>query len=173
MRREIEKHYLDFEKTIAYFIDHIECKKTLSQKIVKKTNFHAGIFYTYLPSNAVISRLYAFSYGGIIPPIPYGTHTYRIEGVSEHFHPQQIRTMDRECSEIISAYTNKDEQNYAVIEHYMLEPGNPHAHIKNVKMEPYEKEVYYFLDKNNSIEEIYRTIRKSREVWHSLFVLTE
>lgn len=172
MNREIKKHHLDFEKTIHYFIDHIEADKTLSQKIVGKTNFNQGIFYTFLPSNAEISRLYDFSCGGIIPPIPYGSRTYKIEGVSENFHPKNIITMDRECSEIISAYTKETEQNCAVIENYMLEPENPHAYIKNVKMVPYGKEVYYFLDKNNSIEEIYKTVRKSSEVWHSLFVLT-
>lgn len=172
MNWEIKKHHLDFEKTIRYFIDHIEADKTLSQKIVEKTNFNQGMFYTFLPSNAEISRLYDFSCGGIIPPIPYGSCTYKIEGVSNNFHPQQIITMDRECSEIISTYTKETEQNCAVIENYMLEPKSPHTYIKNVKMVPYGKEVYYFLDKNNSIEEIYTTVRKSSEVWHSLFVLT-
>jgi hypothetical protein len=101
MNREIKKHHLDFEKTIHYFIDHIEADKTLSQKIVEKMNFNQGIFYTFLPSNAEISKLYDFPCGGIIPPIPYGSRTYKIEGVSESFHPKKIITMDRECSEII------------------------------------------------------------------------
>lgn len=172
MNRKIEQHHLDYEKTILYFIDHIESDKTLSQKLIEKINFNQGIFYTFLPSNADISMIYSFPSGGIIPPIPYGTITYKIEGVSENFHPQQVITMDRECSEIISTYTKEKEQNCAVIENYMFDPESPHTPIKNVKMVPYKNEVYYFLDKKNSIEEIYKTIRKSKEVWHSLFILT-
>jgi hypothetical protein len=133
MTREIKKHRLNFEKTFVYFIDHIECGKTLSQRVAEKINFKQGAFYTFLPSNAEISRLYDFTCGGIIPPIPYGTRTYKIEGVSENFHPQKIITMDRECSEIISAYTKEKEQNCAVVENYLLEPESTHTHIINVK----------------------------------------
>jgi len=173
MKREIKKYKLDFDKTISYFIEHIQCGKTLSKRVVEKVNFSKGIFYTFFPSNAEISRLFDFSCGGIIPPIPYGKHSYKIEGFSDKFHPQQIITMDRECSEFISSYVKEGGKNCAIVENYMFEPENVHANIRRVKMTPYEKEVYYFLDKENSIEEIYETIRKSSEVWHSLFVLTQ
>jgi len=173
MKRGIKKYKLDFDKTISYFIEHIQCGKTLSKKIVEKVNFRKGVFYTFLPSNAEISRLFDFSHGGIIPPIPYGINTYKIDGFSENFHPQQVMIMDRECSEFIYSYLKKGEKNCAILENYMFEPENLHANIRGVKMTPYEKEVYYFLDKENSIEEIYETVRKSSEVWHSLFVLTQ
>ena len=120
-----------------------------------------------------MSRLYEFPYGGIIPPIPYGKCTYKIEGILENFHPQQVITMGQECSEFISTYTKEGEKNCAIVENYMQEPNSPYASIENVKMIPYNNEVYYFLDKKNSMEEIYVTIRKSSEVWHTLFVLTQ
>ena len=173
MKREIKKHHLDFEKTISYFIDHIQCGKTLAERIVEKVKFNQGSFYTFLPSNAEISRLYEFPYGGIIPPIPYGNRTYKIEGLTENFHPQQVITMDRECSEFISSYVKSGTKNCAILEDYNLESDSPHANMQNVKMTPYGKEVYYFLNKNNSIEEVYKTMRTSIRVWHSLCVLTQ
>ena len=44
MNREIKKYKLDFEKTVSYFVDHIQCEKTLSQRLVEKVNFNQGVF---------------------------------------------------------------------------------------------------------------------------------
>ena len=171
--RDIKKYSLDFKKTLPYFIDHIQCGKILSKKIIERIDLNQGIFYTFLPICANLNRIFEFTYGGIISPIPYGNQTYQIEGVSNEFHPQQVITMDYDCSQFISVYTKKNYRNFAVIENYMLEPEDPHINIKNVKMTPYANDVYYFLNRNNSIDEIYKTIRKSSEIWHSLFVLTQ
>ena len=122
MNREIKKYKLDFEKTVSYFVDHIQCEKTLSQRLVEKVNFNQGVFYTFLPSNAEIGQLYEFPYGGIIPPIPYGKCTYKIEGILENFHPQQVITMGQECSEFISTYTKEGEKNCAIVENICKNP---------------------------------------------------
>lgn len=172
-KRSIKKHNLDFEKTLPYFIDHIQCGKTLSIKVIQRIDLHKGVFFTLLPSNAELNRLFEFPYGGIIPPVPYGNRSYRIEGHSERFHPQQVITMDHEFSEFIAAYTQRADGNCAVVENYMAEVDDPHVNIENVIMAAYGKEVYYILDNKSSVKEIYKTIRKSSEVWHSLAVLTE
>lgn len=172
-RRDIKKYSLDFEKTFSYFVDHVQCGKTLSKKIIEQIDFHKGIFFTYLPLNVDLDKIFQFSYGGIIQPTSYTNKVFQLQGHIEGFNPKQVVTMDFECSEFISCYTKEFYCNYAIIENYMLEPEDFHANIKNVKMIPYEKEVYYFLDNKNSTKEIYETIRKSGEVWHSLAVLTE
>jgi hypothetical protein len=145
----------------------------LSKTIVEKIDFHQGDFFTILPKNANVERLYELSYGGIISPIPYGDKTYRIEGVSEEFHPQQVIAMNDKCCQFISDYTKKKHCNFVIIENYMLEPDSPHVDIKNVRMAPYKNDVYYILTKENSLKEINKTIRRSSQVWHSLFVLTQ
>jgi hypothetical protein len=54
----------------------------------------------------------------------------------------------------------------------MLDPDSHYIGIKNVRMVPFDSEVYYFLNQNNSTQEIYETIRKSSQVWHFLAVIT-
>lgn len=173
MSRVIKKIELDFKKTSFYFIDHVQCGKTLSKKIIERIDLCQGSFYTLLPSNAELNRLYEFSYGGIIPSISYDNQKYKIEGVSDNFLPQQVITLSHECSDYISFYTRAKEKNCAIIENYMLEPDSPYVNIENVKIISYNKEVYYFLDKKNSAAEIYKTIRKSTQVWHFVSLLTE
>lgn len=168
----IKKHSLDFNKTISYFVDHISNERMLSKRIIETIDFHQGIFFTLLPFNAELDRLYEFSYGGIIPAIPYGTELYDIKGCQEAFHPQKVVTMDHALSAFIATYAKLKPQNCAIVENFMLEPNDFHANIKNVIMVNIKNEVYYFLNKKNSTDQIYETIIKSSQVWHFLAVLT-
>ncbi len=145
--REIKKHNLDLDKTISYFIDHIKCGKTLSEKVIKKTDFQQGNFFTLLPVDAELDRLYAFSYGGIIPAVSCGILACEVKGYPDGFHPQQVITMDQELSEFISSYVKTSPNYCAVVENVIMEPSETYANIKNAKMIPHEKEVYYILNK--------------------------
>ncbi len=170
--RKIKKYNLDYDKTIRYFIEHIKCGKTLSQKVIEKIDFRQGNFFTFLPANAELDRLYAFSYGGIIPAVSCGILACEVEGYPEGFLPQQVITMDQELSEFIANYTKISLKHCAVVENVIMEPGEKFVNIKKVKMAPYQQEVYYILDRENSIDQIYQTIRKSSQVWHFLSILT-
>lgn len=172
-KRIIKKYHLEFKKTFPYFVEHIGCGKTLSKTIVNNIDFNKGNFFTILPIDVEIDRLYNFQYGGIITPIPYGNETYKIEGFAEEFHPLEVITMDSECSEFILEYLKKSIDNFAIFENYISEINDPYVKIENVDIIPLKKEIYYYLDKNNSLEEIYKTIRKSTQVWHSLIVLSK
>ena len=173
MVRKIEIHKLELEKIIPYFIDHISCDKTLSQRVCDKIDFNQGSFFTVLPSNALLDKMFNFNDGGIIPTIPYGNKTYIIKGQSERFHPQQIITVDRECSEFIANFLSQSHENWLVIENYMLNPQSLFANVENLKMAPYDSDVYFFLNKENSLDEICKALRKSNAVWHFLAVLTQ
>jgi hypothetical protein len=170
--RMVKNYELDLNKTLPYFLDHIGCGKTLSEKITKKVDFAKGSFSTILPCNIESGKLFDFSHGGIIRPFPYEEKKYRIKDQAEEFHPTQIITMDRECTAFITDFLKIDCKHWVVIENYMLDPESPYVEIKNVRMIPFHSEVYYFLNKMNSPEEIYETIRKSGQVWHFLAVLT-
>ena len=168
----MKKHKLDSGKTLLYFLDHIKCGKTLSEKVIKKTDLTHGFFSVILPSDAKLDRLFNFDEGGVIPPVPCKKEYYHIKGTPEEFHPNKIITMDHECSEFIADFLSKSRNNLAIIENYMLDPQSPYVEIKNVRMIPFGSEVYYFLNQNNSVGEIYETLRKSSQVWHFLSVLT-
>jgi hypothetical protein len=171
--RKTKNYELDFQKTLPYFLDHIKCGKTLSEKVVEKIDFSKGSFSTILPSNIHLDKLFDFNQGGIICSEPYGKESYPIEGLIEDFQPRQIVTMDYECSEFISNFLSKDHKNWAVVENYMLDPKSPYVELENVRMFPFDSDVYYFLNKKNSINEIYKTLRRSSQVWHFLAVLTQ
>ncbi len=173
MTRQILKHELNFDKTINYFIDHIQCGNTLSKKVIERINFELGIFFTFLPFNANVNGLYDFSYGGIIPPTNYGNTLYQINGSIELFQPQEVNTMYHECSEFISLYIKEVKCNCAVVENYMAEPDSSNIITPNVKMDLFQNEIYYLLNDTNSLDEVNDTLRQSTQVWHSLVLLTK
>jgi len=172
MKRKIHKYALDPEKTLPYFVDHIGCEKILSERVCEKIDFTKGSFFTTLPEDAFLDRIFNFKCG-IIPSIPYGDKTYIIKGRSEPFHPTQVITMNRECSKFIASFLSKNPQNWAVVHDYNLDPKSPHVNRENVKMSPFGSDVHYFLNGGNTVDEIYRTIRKSDHLWYSLIILTQ
>lgn len=172
IKRKIKKHLLEFDKTLPYFLDHIGSGGTLSEKLIERVDFKLGSFFTLLPLNAVLERLFEFPSGGIIPSIPYGSPINLNDNSSESFQPTQVITVARECSEFVGNYLREGVGNYAFVEDCLLEFDNQSVEVNNVKITPYEKEVYYLLDSGNTENEIYETIRKSGHVWHSLSVLT-
>ena len=165
--RKIKKYELDPEKTLPYFLDHIKCGKTLSEKIFEKVDFTKGSFFTILPCDIELERLFDFKHGGIIPPAPDEKKSN-----SEELLLGKIITMSHECSSLIFDFLKKKNENLAIVDNYVLDPESPYAQIKNVKMIPFNSEVHFSLNKENSVEEIYETIRKSSQVWHFLAVLT-
>ncbi|MBM3199208.1 MAG: hypothetical protein FJZ58_08185 [Chlamydiae bacterium] len=169
---QVVRYPLDFDKTLSYFVNHIEAGNTLSEKVVKKINFHQGTFSTILPHNANLESLFLFDRGGIIPSIPYGNTSYSVEGLSEPFHPRQVITMDHECAKFICEYLKKNIKCYAVLEDCLTEPDSPYANIDHVKMLAFGKEVYYLLDKSTATNEVYQAIRQSSTCWHFLCVLS-
>ncbi len=172
MKRKVNKYELDHEKTCAYFVDHIQCEKKLSTKIVEVVNFSQGKFFTLLPNDANVENIYEFDQS-IIPAIPYGTQTYEIPNRTEKFHPNQVITTDRECSEFILYYLKLRKNHFAVVENYNLTPKNSHAFIKKVEIATVNDEVYYVLVSSNTVDEIYETLRKSNAEWHFLTILTK
>lgn len=147
MVRKTKIYELDFHKTLPYFRDHIVCGKTLSAKVLEKIDFNKGSFFTILPSNVLLDKIFDFNHGGIILPLSCGKDDcYTIES-SEQGFSRQIITMDRECSEFIEKFCSRHQNNWAVIENYMLDPSSPYVKINNVKMIPFNSDVYYFINK--------------------------
>lgn len=170
--RKIVKHFLEFDKTISYFLDHIEYDTILSKKIINKINFTEGSFFTILPENADLNRLYDFKWGGVIPPVYYGDQVYYLKNDSEGFIPQKVQTMDFEFSKYIINFMQINPESCLIIENVMLDSTNSLAKIDEVQEIAYGAELYYILKKNNSTEQAYNTIRRSHFSWHFFSVLT-
>ncbi len=170
--KSINRYNLEFDKTFSYFVDHIQSGKFLAKQAVTKIILNQGSFFTLLPSDAQLEKMYEFSCGGIMPKEPYGSRVYHIQGVQGDFHPQQVLTADCACSELVVNYLKMNLKNCAIIENYMVKPNSLRARIENVKNTAYKDELYYFLDRANSLRETYETIRKCSHSWHFFAILT-
>ncbi len=169
---KIIKHRLDFNKTYPFFIDHIKCDKTLSQEVVKRIDFKQGDFFTILPKNAVISRLYKFSEGGIIPLLVLeGETRFNLSGVA--FTPREIRSTDDDLVGFTIKYLKTNSKRFLFVDSYNESPNDSHMGIENTKPLFYKSEVHYVLDQDNSANEIKNAIYKSDVIWHSLILLVE
>lgn len=128
----IKKYDLDFEKAYRYFIDHIECGKTLSELIVENICFQKGMFYTFLPHNAIIERLHELSYGGIIPTNVYDASGHLIgpnpPGSKVCSGPKTIDVL----SLYIKDYFIESSLNLAVIEDCIREITDPFSPLEKV-----------------------------------------
>ncbi len=167
---DIIKCDLDFDKTFPYFIDHIDCGKSLSRKVAKEVDFSKGRFFTFLPFDAIVERVYDFSYGGIMPTVCIGNKFCLAE--NEEFYPRQVITADQSCSEFIKNYLQEKSENLAVLENYMLNSSNIKNKFECLSVGKYEDEVYFVLRKHHSLQDIYKSIRMCSLSWRFFAVLT-
>lgn len=171
IQRNTNKYILDFKKTLPYFIQHIKCGKTLSKKTIEKTTFQKGDFFTILPDTAVLDQLYEFSSGGIIPPIPTN-EVYHIESYPNGFRPNQVITTVHELTSFVFSYLAHSTNKIAVVEDYMAGPDSSHLDVDNVQKLLFDKEVYYLMNSKTKMENIYKVITTTQEIWHFLTVLS-
>jgi hypothetical protein len=162
MINKLNKYLLDFEQAFSYFIERIKWK-SLSLEIVKQVNFKSGTFFTLLPLNARVDRLYHLK-GGIHPPNP------RIG----NYEP--ITTLDRELSEFIYDFLSiTDNLRFVIIENtFGARNATSELEIEGISIQCIgNEEVYYIIPPNASINSIWRSIDYSEEVWHFLAILIE
>lgn len=167
-RCEVKKYYLDFAKTYPYFIQQILWKQ-LSKKIVDKVPLTHGKFYTILPENAFIEKMYEFSAGWIIPPKPTGEIDSTIEGVKFNVH--RVKTLREELCHFFHAFLKKSNENKVIIEFTSGDYLTKNIDIKGVKTIFFKDEVYFILDHKSSFDSIELAVNKGCDDWHALIVL--
>jgi len=170
--RKIKNYPLEMEKTLPRFVDHINSGKSFSEKVCEKIDFAQGFFFTTLPEGMSLEKLFGFEYG-IISMAAYDDETYMIEGQSELVQATRAMIMDRKCSEFVASFLSKSPQNWAVVDDYNFDLEYPCAKLKNVKISSYGLDGYYFLNRDNSLEEVRLTILTGDYMWHSLAILTQ
>ncbi len=166
MELKINKHKLDPKKTIPFFVDNIRCGNALSEEVIKAIDFEKGEFFTFLPSNAEIDRIYNFKWGGIFPNAFQSLESCsgikdqpRIErktGISDQFHVDFIKN-----------YLIESRKRLMIIDSFNEQPDDPHLGIENVNMFSYKNEIYYALDNKNGREEIDEALCVADLIWHS------
>lgn len=168
---KINKIHLNHEQTYNYFIDHIDYHM-LGKTILDRVNFENGMFFTILPKNANIDRLYLFPYGGILPPI--STVQLQHTESSKHFlTPNKIKNMDNELCKWIENFIARNPKNIAFVEDTSAAPTDPYLQKNEVDFFSYEQEVYYILSQTVDTKLINKTILLAGAVWHFLTIFTQ
>lgn len=144
------QHLLNFDEALEYYKDNLEETNELSSKILKKTSFNSGRFFTYLPKNTEAKNLSLFSQGGIA----IGVRSQVTKIIANIMH------LNKNLSCIFDDITTSFNNNlaYPLFDSLGLSYGD---------------EVYYHLDnKQATIPKITECLRASNAIWHSLCVMT-
>lgn len=169
--KKIIKHSLDFDKVYPYFIKQISCGNALSQKVIKEIDFKKGIFFTFLPDNAVLERLYEFRFGGIIP-LKYKDKLHYTQNTNMPFFPGYFTTMDRKLSSFIFKFLEKNKDLFVIMEDIVKKAEDKDIEIKGADLVFKNEDVLYVLKPNVSKYLIHKTISLITHVWHYLAVFT-
>ena len=170
VEKKILKKELNLSETLNYFIDHIESQCTLGKVIIQNISFQKGQFFILIPENANLEQLYHFSSGGINPVISTKEIHY-VEG--REFIPNKRITTFQEVSEFIKHFLDKNKECIAICEDATRSKGDSHIELPNIGIHFYEDQVYYSLSHKNSLKDVYKIVRRSDNIWHSLMVLTK
>jgi len=163
MNRQIKKYKLDHSRVLPYVMEQLDCGNTLSKFILEFVDLKKYSFFTFLPLEADLTRLYEFTYGGIIP-------AQKCEG--KEGGQKSIRTTTSEICSYVQGYIKENHNNCAVFEDVISFPTD--LCLKNSEFFSFRKEVYYLIDnKSENLNKVDLVLLKSSQVWHTLFLLTK
>lgn len=168
--KNLNKITLNFDETLKYVIDDLDKTNTLSDELVKFTNFKNGDFFTLLPEDANLNAMHDFKTGWILPTNPIEAYVvseqivrYSIKNsIRVELEPLIINELSSHpyCSCIIDKVTGSADDVYY----------STYADCNPVF---YETEVYFLLNKNNiSRKTISKCLTASTSFWHSLCLIT-
>lgn len=169
--KQLNKHELNFDPSWNYVKHNLDKTNALSSELLKLLDFKKGGFFTLLPNNANIQRIYEFEAGVILPQNPI--EEYFISGKRATY--SITPTINDELSDLILKYIQSKDKLCCVFDDTLRSPTAKHH------MDLFHEcglfcgnEVYYLLEKSTiSKELIIRCLRASNSFWHSLCVFTK
>ncbi len=165
------RYELNFERSYHYLREHLASGASLSNTVLNEVDLHKGSFFTILPQNAALERLYHFEHGGIIPAQPYGHTKHYAKGLKKWILPREIETVRPEVGRFIYQFITTEPQRYVLMEDAITKAGDPHLSIEHVQLALCGEDVYYLLQRTNSLDEVLYTFARVSHSWHSLAIL--
>lgn len=171
MNNILQRHDLNFEKAYSYLKDQLDCGYILSDELLRILNFEEGQFFTLLPSDADLTRIYNFFEGLILPQNP----TYeQISATGKKSFYTWIPNLKNELSHIILEKIKLKQNNVCVFEDVTRRLEDSHLDFYNQYGVNYLGQIYYLINNEIATKELIATaIGKSNALWHLLFILTE
>lgn len=169
--KQLNKYKLNFDPTWEYVKNNLENATTLSSKLLSLLDFGKGHFFTLLPNDANIERLYEFEDGIILPQNPEQQYFILGEIATYSITP----TIAEELSELILKEVGFKDELCCVFDDVLRSRTDKHQpDLFYTHGLFYDNEVYYLLERDKiSSELIMQCLRASDAFWHSLCVLTK
>ena len=164
--KNLHKHFLDNEKTFSFFSDSLENANTLSSEVLNSIAFKDGHFFTLLPEDANLERLYEFKWGAILPQNP------RIRHENSNGYYSIKPTIREELSFLIREKIISNDNLISIFDNFLskkLEKSQSERYLSLY----YQKEIYHVGTKSNVSTEVIKSyLWVSNAFWHSLCILT-
>lgn len=167
--RQLYKHLLDFDATWKFTYDSLYDVNQLSSELLNVIDFKSGYFFTLLPKEANIERLYEFKTGLILPQFPEESYDDPRKGTFN-----RIPTIDEEIADSIVGEIKSKNLCCIFDDVTRYPPEKNKTDLFKKYGLSYGTEVYYFLSKDNVKHElIEQCLSYSNAFWHSLCVFTK
>lgn len=171
MGKTLFRHNLDYDKAIVYTREQLIFGNTLSKELLNVLDFEKGKFFTLLPDDADLTRIYEFPYGWILP------QNETIEYINESGGKSSFSwtpTVKNEISSFISEKLRLKTNRVCIFEDVVQLLSDPHIKFFHEYGLLYINELYYLVNgKNSSQETIASAIGEANALWHLVFILTE
>ncbi len=172
MLRPLKKYNLKYEKAIIYANDQLNCNYPLSKELLKELNFENGQFFTLLPEDADLNRIYDFFCGLILPQNEICEVINELTGEKSYY--TRVPTLDNEIANFIFEALTHNEISVCIFEDVQQELTSPHLEFFHEFGFSCLNKIYYFMNKENaSRDEIINALGESNAIWHQLCILTQ
>ncbi len=164
------KHSLDKEKAHIHVKHILDNANTLSNEVLKNIDLTKGNFFTLLPPEADLTRIYEFKWGGILPQYPDIPFDENDPSSGTY---SAIPTIDFDLALLIEGELEKNSDLVCLFDD-VIRYTKEVSHLdffQNYGLS-FGKEVYYLLDVDSAKENLLEAIKKSNAFWHSLCLLT-
>jgi hypothetical protein len=170
--KTLKKQELDYSRAAVYVVDNLRETSTLSERLLKIVDFKNGNFFTLLPEDANLERLYEFEAGEILPQSPVEIQRTSHGEISTY---TWIPTLEEELSDFIFKKI-KNNKWFCVFDDVIHSSDS--KHLKSIRFDGalynYNKQVFYLLNSNNITHDLALTcVKKADSLWHFLCILTE
>lgn len=167
MMNNLVKYSLDNERTHEFVKDRLQDVNIVSTMVLDHLERFKGEYFTLLPINSNIERLYEFEAGVILPQNP--VIDYEVDGRRAKY--TETPSIKGELSELICKFLVNNNKYVCLIDDVtrrVNDPNNENLYSSKVVVSV-DGEVCYLVSNNESSKGlILDCLRKSESFWHSL-----
>lgn len=168
--KNLDQHSLDSDRTFEYVKSVLEEVNELSIELLENLDFKLGHFFTYLPSDARIERIYEFSCGGILPE---GINK-EITVLGKKYQAEIINNLQNELKCFIINKLREEKYLSCILDDVLRDKNDKSLQVfqDNDSLKILKNEVYYLFNEKSADESLIdKSIQHSNAIWHSLCIL--